>query len=450
MQASGDFQKFTKLLRDLPSDEREIRRMRKECKAFDEMIGTIYQFVQVDKIRAKAVREFTQTPRHIRKGKVSKSSKSSRQSRMPDIGPIPETDDKCVQDGHRRCYMCQTHLTEKNASEGHCWLCLGCDEINTRYLTAPLDLQGKFAVVTGGRVKVGFHIALRLLRGGAIVAVSSRFPADTLTRYQAVADYQTWRERLHIIGADFRSLLLLEQFVARIRELTDHVHILVNNAAQTVRRPAIYYKHLQEGEARAAAEPLSFLQLASLHERTLPLSVSLNVAASGPLEVYVPDDFPEGQVDIDGQQLDLRRENSWTQPISKVHIAECLETQVINSVAPFYIIQQLEPLFRDSFIINITSSEGRKGPKFAMHPHNNMSKAALNMLTQTISSEYLRAHGTIVVGIDTGWANTMVGATKMAKLTYDDSAARAIQPIVDDCRRSYCGKLLRNFRVVNW
>jgi NAD(P)-dependent dehydrogenase (short-subunit alcohol dehydrogenase family) len=448
--SSEEFTNLKRLLEKLPSDEREVRRMRKSCPEFDQLIGAIYKFVQIDKIRAKAVRLATRIPRHVRKTREAHNLYKARNGRLPDIGPTPDSDTD--HDGHRPCYMCHCALYTHNASPTHNWFCNACDLRNNKYLTAQIDLRKKFAVVTGGRIKVGFHIALRLLRMGATVAVSSRFPADTLSRYSAMEDYESWRGRLHIIGADFRSLSLLESFVARIRELTDNVHILVNNAAQTVRRPAVYYKSLLEGEARAAGEiGASAMSLVKVADGPLlPMSVSLNVMANGPLELYRAEDFPEGQKDIDGQQLDLRRENSWTQTIGKVHIAECLETQVINSVAPFYIIQQLEPLFSGSFILNITSAEGRKGPKFAVHPHNNMSKAALNMLTQTIAGDYLRTRDTIVVGIDTGWANTMVGATKMAKLTYEDSAARAIQPLVDERRREYAGKLLRNYDVVPW
>lgn len=448
---TDDYHRFCDILESmLHWTDNEIRNKRKISPSFDKLNVLMYKFLQVDKIRAKAI-ERNRIHDHKKNAAIrTRERKDLRKSLGLDLTELTPK---------FGCYRCHHKIMEAST---HKYLCIPCNKVNSWYLSVPLELAGKFAIVTGGRVKVGFHIALRLLYEGATVLVTSRFPGDTLSRYKAQANYESFCDRLHIVGADFRSMPLLEQFVSRVIDLTDNVHILVNNAAQTLRRPAKFYEHLIEGEREYAAlqgcsDRLALLSGGSqkmgdiVPSGYLPPSVVMNTQAQGQLEQYRDEDFPLGARDIDGQQLDLRTENSWTQHIEEVNMIECVETQLINSIAPFYIIQRMAQakLFKSSYIINVTSAEGRSDTKLPQHPHNNMSKGALNMLTHTISSEFLSQYDTIVVGVDTGWANCMIGPTIMAKLTYEDSAARAIQPVADK-DRSYAGKQLRNFEVVPW
>ena len=446
---SPPYKELALLISSLSSlSEGDIRRKRKDDPDFNEFVASLYKFLQIDKIRAKAVRMNTRIPRHIRKADrapVIKVQLGDGDEHSPEI-----------------CYMCKHKIM---APSEHPSLCAPCCEVNKYYLEAPLDLSGRFAIVTGGRVKVGYHIALRLLRAGATVAVTSRFPGDTEARYSREADYATWSDRLLIYAVDFRYVKHIDEFVNSIKACTDHVDILVNNAAQTIRRPSAYYEHLIPCETEYALKGASQNGIlrppnthAQLVPKELPSSVIANITNTGVLDICDRADFPEGQLDIDGQQLDLRPDNTWTRNIGATKIEECVETMVVNSISPFYIIQQLEPLFRlegagagRNYIINITSAEGRfNGLSLPQHPHNNMSKAALNMLTQVLGRDYYQRCNTIVVGIDTGWANVMVGPTAMARLTYWDSAARAIQPLVDKDAHKYIGKQLRNFQLVEW
>jgi NAD(P)-dependent dehydrogenase (short-subunit alcohol dehydrogenase family) len=169
-------------------------------------------------------------------------------------------------------------------------------------------------------------------------------------------------------------------------------------------------------------------------------------------------DYPDHKQDIDGQQLDLRCDNTWTRTLEDTDIRECVESHLVNSIAPFYIIQLLTPILNTntnsnqrfmSHIINITSQEGRfQKQKGSTHPHNNMTKAALNMLTKTLSMDYKRKYKSQVVTVDTGWANSMVGPTVMGKLSYFDSVARVVQPLVDN--KDYSGTQLRHFENVGF
>lgn len=342
--------------------------------------------------------------------------------------------------------------------------CDRCKDITSYYFNYDVDLKDKLCVVTGGRVKVGYHIALWLLRHGATVVITTRFPIDAQERYQKEKDYDTWSMNLYVFEVDFRSSHVISEFCDKIKQRWSALYLIVNNAAQTVKRPEYYYRHLTDCKLKAlGSSPASDLKGSepSVSGNLVISNTSItNIHQAYDID-YLERDFPDGKVDIDGQQLDLRRENTWTKTLVGTDIRECVESHLINSIAPFYIIQQLTPLLHacseakpepepksefipNSHIINITSQEGRfQNNKGSTHPHNNMTKAALNMLTKTIALEYKNVYKCQVVSVDTGWANSMVGPTVMGKLTYNDSVARVIQPLVDT--KNYSGTQLRHF-----
>ena len=87
------------------------------------------------------------------------------------------------------------------------------------------------------------YIALRLLRDGAHTTITTRFPNDAVRRFTAMPDSADWLHRLRIVGIDLRD-------PAQVVALADEVaaagplDILINNAAQTVRRSPGAYAHL--------------------------------------------------------------------------------------------------------------------------------------------------------------------------------------------------------------
>jgi len=114
-------------------------------------------------------------------------------------------------------------------------------------------MNNKVAIVTGGRVKIGYHVALKLLRCGATTIVTSRFPADAARRFAAEEDFENWGERLHCYGLDLRHVEGVESFCLHISEKFERLDALINNACQTIRRPAAYYQHMITGEREAAS-----------------------------------------------------------------------------------------------------------------------------------------------------------------------------------------------------
>lgn len=145
------------------------------------------------------------------------------------------------------CYCC-----EKKYSKPHFFyreMCPICGEFNWQKRNQKTDFSGYRALVTGGRIKIGFETARLLLEMGADVTVTSRFPQDTYQRYAALNNFASFKNRLHIIDVDFRHLPSVAGLIKEMQK--QPLDILINNAAQTVRKPAPFYKHLLPGEKKS-------------------------------------------------------------------------------------------------------------------------------------------------------------------------------------------------------
>ncbi|WP_433078568.1 SDR family NAD(P)-dependent oxidoreductase [Dactylosporangium sp. CA-052675] len=348
----------------------------------------------------------------------------------------------------RRCYVCKSPYREVPPSYPQ--MCAECATSNTARRHARADLTGRRALLTGGRIKIGFETALKLLRDGAEVMITTRFPGDAGRRFEAVHDAGVWRHRLHIHGVDLLDPAGVVGLTEAVAARWGHLDILVNNAAQTIRRPPSYYREL------AAAEDRPALNKPSASDK------------AGAMDKTAVDDlfFPAGALDETGEPLDLRPVNSWTLRLHQVTPREWLEVQVINAFAPFLLIGRLRPLLRaapspDRYVVNVSAMEGSfsRANKTAGHPHTNMAKAGLNMLTRTIADEYA-AEGIHVTSVDTGWVtDERPHATREAlrergfrvPLDVVDGAARVYDPIVRGVHGDPVhGVFLKDYRVVQW
>src|SRR5579871_1265859 len=140
------------------------------------------------------------------------------------------------------CYICKKAYTDVHFF--YHLLCPKCAEFNYRMRCLHADLTGRTALVTGGRVKIGFQTVLRLLRDGAKVIVTTRFPHSAARRFHAEEDADEWRDRLQIYGLDLRNIPTVEAFAHHLLQTEPHLDILIHNAAQTVRRPQGFYQEL--------------------------------------------------------------------------------------------------------------------------------------------------------------------------------------------------------------
>jgi len=401
----------------------------------------------------------------------------------------------------RNCYVCKKKYTYLH----HFYdaMCSECGDFNYAKRFQRADLTGQVAVITGSRLKIGYQATLILLRSGASVIATTRFPVDSAIRFSKEEDYPKWRDRLHIYGLDLRHTPSVEIFTHFIEDKYDRLDILINNAAQTVRRPPSFYSHLMEKESlpysshsaevqHLLSEHLQCVALLSGKESVskednylksvAPVSWSgkipgVGIASSAALsqipfthdtDLSVEKVFPEGKLDADLQQVDLRKTNSWRLTLGDIPIDEMLELQLINAVAPFVLCNRLSKMMKrentgQKHIINVSAMEGKflRFKKSSRHPHTNMAKAALNMLTHTSSAE-LKKFGIFMNAVDTGWV-TDEDPAQLAKFKQDahgfqppldivDGAARVLDPLIDGINsgKHWSGKFLKDYFPIDW
>ncbi len=166
--------------------------------------------------------------------------------------------------GDRRCYVCKESYSQLHHFYDQ--LCPACAEVNFAARTELADLRGRVALLTGGRVKIGYQAGLKLLRSGAHLIVTTRFPRNAAARYAAEADFGEWGHRLEIVGLDLRHTPSVEAFCRDLAASRDRLDFIINNACQTVRRPPEFYAHMM-AEERAALRRLPAHARRLLRER---------------------------------------------------------------------------------------------------------------------------------------------------------------------------------------
>ena len=447
-----------------------------------------------------AKRKMIERDKHSRKNTGIRSAREDTIFVAPKFIEMPkadEDDDRPVLESSRNCYVCKAEFNKLH--HFYDTMCSECGDFNyaKRFQTA--DLSGQVAVVTGSRLKIGYHITLILLRSGATVVATTRFPVDSALRFSKEEDFTDWGHRLHIHGLDLRHIPSVEIFCNFIEMKYKGLDILINNAAQTVRRPAGFYKHLMDKEEMPISELPDFAKdlLKDHHdciqelntlaeniadEKNLPVTwhgkqpgIGLSQSAKLSQIPYSFDNslqadevFPEGELDVDLQQVDLRQTNSWRLKLGEIETLEMMEVQLVNSIAPFVLCNRLSVLMRkektgQKHIINVTAMEGKfhRFHKISRHPHTNMAKAALNMLTHTASGEFEK-DGLFINAVDTGWV-TDEDPVQLAKEkieTHDfqppidivDGAARVLDPLIDGINsgKHWSGQFLKDYRPIDW
>jgi len=393
----------------------------------------------------------------------------------PPTSPSPSHPTAAALEHRRFCYVCKRAYEQVHFFYDS--MCKRCGDFNHRKRDEVCDLRGRTALVTGGRVKIGQAIVRKLLRCGARVLVTTRFAADAARRYAELPDYDEFADRLQIFGLDLRHTPSVERLCAHLLESLDRLDVLVNNACQTVRRPAAYYRHLLAAERGAhAALPDRARRLLGAADPARALTTATQAASAAEMSQFVvlaedaehdPRLFPRGTYDVDAQQVDLRTTNSWRLRAHQVSTPELLEVQLVNAVAPFVLNARLKPLMervasRDKHIVNVSAVEGQfhRGTKTDKHPHTNMAKAALNMLTRTSASDYVQA-GIHMNSVDTGWVTDEDPAAHALRkeqegfqppLDVVDGAARVCDPIVTGhlTGAHVYGQFLKDYAPAAW
>ena len=448
-----------------------------------------------------AKRKMIAKDKHARKSTGIRSAREAALFVAPKLlAPAETLKDTPELESPRNCYVCKTVFTKLH--HFYDTMCTECGDLNYQKRFQTTNLEGQVAVITGSRLKIGYHITLMLLRSGATVVATTRFPADSAIRFSKEEDYKKWSDRLHIHGLDLRHIPSVEIFCNYIEQKYDRLDILINNAAQTVRRPSGFYLHLMEKEKlpinklpllsqKLLKDHIACLQelseLSNATDKTSKNNV-LPVTWHGPepgiglrnsaelsqipysfdTSLQSSEVFPEGELDEDLQQVDLRKTNSWRLKLGEIETTEMVEVQLVNSVAPFVLCNRLSNLMKQEntgkkHIINVSAMEGKfhRFKKVDRHPHTNMAKAALNMLTHTSAATFAKS-GIYMNAVDTGWVTDEDPALLSKKkvevhdfqppLDIVDGAARVMDPLIDGINtgKHWSGKFLKDYFPIDW
>jgi NAD(P)-dependent dehydrogenase (short-subunit alcohol dehydrogenase family) len=499
--SEDDLHACVRVLRAIEADRSHLTRLTQEQRReLLTLAGLVAKPERHDLVRmAKAFRRAERETAREQDRKAIEQAGLRVQRRSPVYAPLrleppkPEDlDDRPRLNKERDCYVCKQPFAKVHRYYDS--MCEPCGDFNYAKREQSADLSGQYALVTGARVKIGYQASLKLLRAGAHVIVTTRFPVDAADRFSQEPDFSSFRERLQIHGLDLRHTPSVELFTRFLADRLPRLDYILNNACQTVRRPAGFFQHLLAREAEPnAALPTDLRGVLAGHDELLRmLEGSRGQAANALLAAehnpgeglvhsaalsqrrYLDEDyrggealFPSNRFDEDRQQVDLREMNSWRLRMHEVATPELLEVQLVNAIAPYILNARLKPLMlrtpgSHKHIVNVSAIEGQfyRTTKTDKHAHTNMAKAALNMMTRTSAPDFVK-DGIHMNAVDTGWItdeDPAVHAARKAEAGFSppldiiDGAARIVDPIfVGQLTGTHVwGQFLKDYKPAPW
>jgi len=497
-----DLRTCVRVLRTIEADRSHLTRLTQEQRReLLTLAGLVAKPERHDLVRmAKAFRRAEREAAKEQDRKAIEQAGLRVQRRSPVYAPLrleppkPEDlDERPRLNQERDCYVCKQPFAKVHRYYDS--MCEACGDFNYAKREQSADLGGEYALVTGARVKIGYQASLKLLRAGAHVIVTTRFPVDAADRYATEPDFASFRGRLQIHGLDLRHSPSVELFTKFLVERLPRLDYIINNACQTVRRPAGFFQHLLAREAVSIGGlPADLRGVLGDHDELLRRIEGSHAQASGALVAgpghnpgeglvhsaalsqrrYLDEDyrggealFPANRFDEDLQQVDLREMNSWRLRMHEVETPELLEVQLVNAVAPYILNARLKPLMMRTpgahkHIVNVSAMEGQfyRATKTDKHPHTNMAKAALNMMTRTSAPDFVK-DGIHMNAVDTGWVtdeDPAVHAARKAELGFSppldiiDGAARIVDPIFAGrlTGNHVWGQFLKDYKPAPW
>jgi len=498
--SDDDLRACVRVLRAIEADRSHLTRLTQEQRReLLTLAGLVAKPERHDLVRmAKAFRRAEREAAKEHDRKAIEQAGLRVQRRSPVFAPLwleppkPEDlDERPRLNKERDCYVCKQPFARVHRYYDS--MCEPCGDFNYAKREQTAELSGQYALITGARVKIGFQAALKLLRAGAHVIVTTRFPVDAADRFSREPDFSSYRERLQIHGLDLRHTPSVELFTRFLAERLPRLDYILNNACQTVRRPTGFFQHLLARESESIAVLPAELQnvlaghdelrhrLEGSPEQVGALSVTEHSQGEGLIHSaalsqrrYLDDDyrggdalFPANRFDEDLQQVDLREMNSWRLRMHEVETPELLEVQLVNAIAPYILNARLKPLMvrttgSHKHIVNVSAIEGQfyRATKTDKHAHTNMAKAALNMMTRTSAPDFVK-DGIHMNAVDTGWItdeDPAVHAARKAEAGFSppldiiDGAARIVDPIFAGqlTGEHVWGQFLKDYKPAPW
>ena len=403
----------------------------------------------------------------------------------------------------KRCYMCRQQYGMKESHDLYPSLCIPCGSFNlsSSRLSLPgnLALDGKIALVTGGRINLGYHTALRLLRCGAHVIVSSRYPADAVSRYAGEADFSNWQSRLKVVGADFRAAKDAFRLVRVVKKLLyswdeeenesgsgerrRFLDILINNAAQTLTDPvkAEVMAISREEQLLKDLPQAKELIFDTAEQKYLPrmrggLGASWVPSIENEIELLKIENGSKGEnagelsvpqkgLHSGKDSTELLGKSSWKQSLDEIPYEDLISAHSVNAFVPLILCRELLPCMGTEdhkpskrpmgYIVNVSSREGifedvaNSRSKAGHHVHTNMSKAAINMITETEAAAAWNTRRVAMNSVDPGYMSAAPDCQPKdgCPIGFEDGAARVLWPIVVGERegRVISGRFLKHF-----
>ncbi|KAK2783481.1 hypothetical protein FQN52_009601 [Onygenales sp. PD_12] len=426
----------------------------------------------------------------------------------------PENSGRGSRERRRKCYICRFVISDVHRL--YPALCRPCGNFNLAGAEASLpenlSLVGFTALVTGGRINLGYHTVLRLLRCGARVIASTRYPRDAETKYQKEPDFDNWADRLKVVGADFRSAKDAFRLVGVVQKVLSQwketcsadnfngLNLLINNAAQTLTDPLKSESLAVNKEESLQTKP-GHGKLLVDNDRGYEARVRGGMGLSWTARLeghkqFLLEDIPDGDSQTSAQATDPPRKglrgdipqeedngkSSWTQSLHEIPYEDMISAHSVNAFVPLILCRELLPLMVESrasirspadtapttprhsapaprgYIINVSSREGifeeatKHGHKMGSHVHTNMSKAAINMITETEAAPTWTKHHIAMNTVDPGYMSAAPEKQRAegCPIGFEDGAARVLWPIavgINDGMAIW-GRFLKHFGEV--
>jgi NAD(P)-dependent dehydrogenase (short-subunit alcohol dehydrogenase family) len=424
------------------------------------------------------------------------SSNPAMPPNIPKPPPIPRK---------RLCYICRLVLSTPHPSQPS--MCIPCGEFNisSSQLSTPpnLSLPPTFtALVTGARINLGFHTVLRLLRCGARVIATTRYPRDAVGRYLEETDSGDWRDRLRVVGADFRcaadAFALVRETKRCLRSWADNgemkLHLLINNAAQTLTDSVTKEEHAVKQEELLRREskgrPILVEGVYNARTRGQAMPLVLDGTKISALFQERLDGFEKSVEDAktvetlharNSSEIEPYTRSSWVQSLIEIPYEDVISAHAVNTFVPLILCRELLPLMGsttstrsdpsakvasgvrtmpEAYIINVSSREGifetliDAPAKQGKHVHTNMSKAALNMITETEAASAWKSRRVAMNTVDPGYMSAAPECENsfggVRPIGWEDGAGRVLWPVAVSQMKGHVvwGRFLKHYGAV--